>query len=146
MSLQEPHLKMSKSHADPRSRILITDSADEIHRKIMSALTDSTNSVSYNPEERPGVSNLLQLWSHFDAESRSPEDLAIACQNMNLRTFKTKISETIAQSLGPIRTRYAELMAEDDGAYIDQVEKEGAKKARESADATMVLVREAVGL
>lgn len=146
MSLQEPHLKMSKSHADPRSRILITDSADEIHRKIMSALTDSTNSVSCNPKERPGVSNLLQLWSHFDAEGRSPEDLAIACQNMNLRTFKTKISETIAQSLGPIRTRYAELMAEDDGAYIDQVEKEGAKKARESADATMVLVREAVGL
>ena len=50
MSLQEPHLKMSKSDTDPRSRILITDSADEIHRKIMSALTDSTNSVSYDPE------------------------------------------------------------------------------------------------
>lgn len=112
----------------------------------MSALTDSTNSVSYSPEERPGVSNLLQLWSLFDAEGRSPEDLAIACQDMNLRTFKTKVSETIANSLAPIRTRYAELMAENEGAYIDHVEREGAKKARESAEATMVLVREAVGL
>ena len=146
MSLQEPHLKMSKSHPDPRSRILITDSADEIHRKIMAALTDSTNSVSYEPETRPGVSNLLHLWSHFDAEGRSPEELATACADMNLRTFKAKVSETIAESLAPIRTRYAELMGEDEGAYINHVEKEGAKKARESAEATMEVVREAVGL
>jgi tryptophanyl-tRNA synthetase len=146
MSLQEPHLKMSKSHADPRSRILITDSADEIHRKVMSALTDSTNSVSYDPEGRPGVSNLLHLWSHFDTEGRSPKDLALACQDMNLRTFKTKVAEIIAAALAPIRTRYAQLMAEDGGAYIDHVEEEGAKKARESADATMEIVREAVGL
>jgi len=146
MSLQEPHLKMSKSHADPRSRILITDNADEIHRKIMSALTDSTNSVSYDPEERPGVSNLLQLWSHFDAEGRLPEELAITCQDMNLRTFKTKVSETIAAKLEPIRARFTELMAQDEGAYVDHVEKEGARKARESADATMEIVREAMGL
>ncbi|KAG0648338.1 Tryptophanyl-tRNA synthetase [Hyphodiscus hymeniophilus] len=146
MSLQEPHLKMSKSHADPRSRILITDSADEIYRKVMSALTDSTNSVSYDPSKRPGVSNLLQLWSHFDAEGRSPEELALACRDMNLRTFKTKVSETIAASLEPIRMRFAELMREDGGAYVEHVEKQGARKARESADSTMAIVREAVGL
>ena len=146
MSLQEPHLKMSKSHADSRSRILITDSADEIYRKIMSALTDSINSVSYNPSERPGVSNLLQLWSHFDPEGRSSEDLALSCQDMNLRTFKIKVSETIARSLEPIRLNYAELMAEGGGAYIDQVEKKGARVAMESAEATMAIVREAVGL
>ena len=146
MSLQEPHLKMSKSHADIRSRILITDSADEIHRKIASALTDSTNSVSYSPSDRPGVSNLLQLWSHFDADGRSPEELALSCKDINLRTFKTKVSETIAERLAPIRTRYAELMAEDGGAYIEHAEREGARKARESAQATMEIVREAVGL
>lgn len=137
---------MSKSHSDPRSRILITDSADEIQRKIMSALTDSTNSVSYEPENRPGVSNLLQLMSNFDVQGRSPEELGKTYSDVNLRTFKTKVSETIAESLSPIRMRYAELIAEDDGAYIDYVEKQGAMKARESAEATMVVVREAVGL
>ena len=137
---------MSKSHSDPRSRILITDSADEIQRKVMSALTDSTNSVSYEPETRPGVSNLLHLMSHFDAEGRSPEALGKACADMNLRTFKTKVSETIANSLLPIRIRYAELMADDAKAYIDHVEKQGTAKARESAEETMVVVREAVGL
>lgn len=137
---------MSKSHSDPRSRVLITDSADEIQRKIMSALTDSTNSVSYEPENRPGVSNLLHLMSHFDVQGRSPEELGKTYSGMDLRTFKTKVWETIAESLSPIRMRYAELIAEDDGAYIDHVEKQGAMKARESAEATMAVVREAVGL
>jgi tryptophanyl-tRNA synthetase len=137
---------MSKSHADPRSRILITDSAEEIQRKIMSALTDSTNSVSYEPESRPGVSNLLQLWSHFDSEGRPPEKLASSCSGMGLKTFKTKVAEAIAESLAPVRRRYEELMKEDGGAYVDFVESEGSRRARESAEETMVLVREAVGL
>jgi tryptophanyl-tRNA synthetase len=65
---------------------------------------------------------------------------------MNLRTFKTKVSGTIAESLAPIRTRYADFMVEDGGAYIDHVERVGAKKAKASAEATMKVVREAVGL
>lgn len=146
MSLQEPHLKMSKSHSDPRSRILITDSPEEIHRKVMAALTDSTNSVSYEPETRPEVSNLLHLLSHFDSSGRTPEELARDCSGLDLRSFKTKISDTITTSLAPIRTRYAQFMSEDDGAYVDHVARTGAKKARESADATMAIVREAVGL
>jgi tryptophanyl-tRNA synthetase len=112
----------------------------------MAALTDSTNSVSYNPKERPGVSNLMQLWSHFDPEGRSPEDLAITCRGMNLRTFKTKVSDAIAASLEPFRTRFAELMAEDGGEYIDFVAKQGTIKARENAEATMKPIREAAGL
>jgi tryptophanyl-tRNA synthetase len=146
MSLQEPHLKMSKSHSDPRSKILITDSPEQIHSKIMSALTDSSNSVSYDPENRPAVSNLLQLLSHFDTQERKPEELGIVYANLNLRNFKTTLAETISSRLSPIRKRYEEVMAEDDGAYIDHVQRKGAAKARESAEATMAIVREAVGL
>jgi tryptophanyl-tRNA synthetase len=124
----------------------VTDSPEEIHRKVMSALTDSTNSVSYEPETRAEVSNLLHLLSHFDAKERTPEEIARDCSGLDLRNFKTKISDTIAENLAPIRQRYGELMGEDDGAYVDHVEKTGAKKARESADATMAVVREAVGL
>ena len=112
----------------------------------MAALTDSTNCVSYEPETRPGVSNLLQLWSHFDSEGRSPEVLASSCSGMGLKAFKTKVADAIAESLAPVRRKYEEFMKEDGGAYIDFVEKDGARRARGSAEETMMLVREAVGL
>jgi tryptophanyl-tRNA synthetase len=147
MSLQEPHLKMSKSHSDPRSRVLITDTPEIIHKKLMAALTDPTNSVSYDPETRPGVSNLLQLLSHFDAAGRSPEALGSEhqSQGLGLGQFKKVVAETIAEHLAPVRTKYERVLAEDGGKYLDYVEKQGANKARESADATMTLVREAIG-
>jgi tryptophanyl-tRNA synthetase len=146
MSLQEPNLKMSKSHSDPRSRILITDSPDEIARKVMAALTDSINSVSYAPDTRPGVSNLLHLLSYFDSEGRSAEELGIVFANFGLRDFKLKIAGTISDSLSSIRKRYLEVVAEDDGGYLDHIERRGAEKARESAEATMAILREAIGL
>ena len=146
MSLQDPRLKMSKSHADPRSRILLTDSPDEINRKVMAALTDSTNSVSYEPDTRPGVSNLLQLLSYLDREGRSAESLGAEYSHLNLRLFKTMVSETIAASLSTIQKRYSEVMREHDGRYLDYVEMIGAQKARKSAEATMAIIREVVGL
>lgn len=147
MSLQEPHLKMSKSHSDPRSRILITDTPETILKKMMAALTDSTNSVSYDTEKRPGVSNLLQLLSHFDAAGRSAEALGseFGSQGLGLGQFKKVVAETIAEHLAPVRSKYEQVLAEDGGKYLDHVEKQGAIKARESANATMALVREAVG-
>lgn len=146
MSLLDPHLKMSKSHPDPRSRILITDSPEEITKKINAARTDMIDTVSYDPENRPAVSNLLHLLSHFDAQGRSPTELGTVHESLKLGPFKKLVAQTISTSLLPIRTRWQEVMREGDGAYIDHVERLGAKRARESAEATMVIVREAVGL
>ncbi|TVY36910.1 Tryptophan--tRNA ligase, mitochondrial [Lachnellula subtilissima] len=137
MSLQDPHLKMSKSHSDPRSRILITDPPDVIHKKMMAALTDSTNSVSYDPENRPGVSNLLQLLSHFNAEGKSAQELALKYANFGLGHFKSAVAESISESLTPIRTKYEQVLAADGGRYLDHVWMQGGVKAKESADATM---------
>ena len=112
----------------------------------MSSLTDSTNYVSYDPESRPGVFNLLQLLSHFDTGGRSPAELADVHKDLKLRDFKTRVSEAISGALSGIRESYSRIIAEDAGAYVDHVANEGARKARESAEATMALVREAVGL
>ncbi|KFZ06979.1 hypothetical protein V501_06883 [Pseudogymnoascus sp. VKM F-4519 (FW-2642)] len=139
MSLQEPHLKMSKSHANPLSRILVTDSPQEIKKKVMAARTDSINSVSFDPVERPGVSNLLHLLSILDKQSRSPEELGTLHAGLNLKNFKTLVAETVAESLDGIGARYNEVMSRDDGKYLDHVEKKGAEKARESAEETMAL-------
>ncbi|KFY39403.1 hypothetical protein V494_04005 [Pseudogymnoascus sp. VKM F-4513 (FW-928)] len=145
MSLQEPNLKMSKSHANPLSRILVTDSPQEIKKKIMAARTDSINSVSFDPVGRPGVSNLLHLLSILDKQSRSPEELGLLHAGLNLKNFKTLVADTVSESLDGIGARYDEVMSRDGGKYLDHVEKKGAEKARESAEETMALVREAIG-
>lgn len=145
MSLQEPHLKMSKSHQDSRSRIMLTDNPDEITRKIMAALTDSVNSVSYDPVLRPGVSNLLQLLSYFSEDQKSPEELGEIYAGLGLGEFKALVSRTVAGALESIRARYTEVIAEDDGRYLDFVEAKGAERARVNAEMTMTIVRNAIG-
>lgn len=146
MSLRNPLLKMSKSHADEDSRILITDRPDQIGNKVLSALTDSTNSVSYDPQGRPGVANLLGLWSHFDIQGRTPARLGVDMAGRGLKDLKIAVADAIIEGLKGIRERYEEVIAEDDGAYILELERRGAAKARENAQATMDIVRQAVGL
>ncbi len=146
MSLQQPTQKMSKSHADPRSRILVTDTAEEADRKIMAALTDSTNAVSYDPKGRPGVSNLLEILSLLGTQGKTPEALARDMSGADLRVLKRKVSDAVARGIGGIRERYLELLSRDDGRYLDHVETLGARKARANAEQTMDSVRSAVGI
>jgi tryptophanyl-tRNA synthetase len=145
MSLQQPHLKMSKSHSDPRSRIILTDKPEEISRKIMAARTDSQNSVSYDPVSRPGVSNLLELLSYFDNQSRSPESLGEAYADLNLRDFKALVADAISNALAGIGQRFEEVIKADGGRYLDDIEANGAEKARANAEETMAAVRTAIG-
>lgn len=146
MSLQQPTQKMSKSAVDPKSRILITDTPDDIHKKIMSSLTDSSNHVSYDPTNRPGVSNLLEILSIFDVQGRTPGELAERLSQASLKDLKQTVSGAVIQGLAGIRERYIDLLSADEGRYIDVVEDKGAKKARASAEETMAVVREATGL
>jgi len=64
---------------------------------------------------------------------------------MNLKTFKTTVAEAISEGLRPVRERYERIMAEDDGKYLEHIRDVGGKKARESAESTMVEVRKAMG-
>lgn len=76
--------KMSKSHADSRSRIELTDSPDEIVEKVKKSVTDFTSEVTYNPEERPGVSNLIAL--HALSEGKTFQQ--VCDENRHLDTGK----------------------------------------------------------
>lgn len=148
MSLQSPTQKMSKSHKSHWSRILITDTPEQINKKIMSAVTDADNFVSYDPAARPGVANLLRLLSCFDDGGRTPEQLSseLSSANAGLGMLKKRVSESIISAMGGIRERYLRLLAEDGGGFIDHVAAEGARKARIRADETMGIVRGAIGL
>ncbi len=149
MSLKSPLGKMSKSDPAARSRIHLTDTAEEISKKFNMALTDSELSVSYDPERRPGVSNLLTLLSHMDEFSgatlnRGPADLVADFKGLTLKALKSRCAEVVEREVGPIRERYNEIIA--DTKRLDEIAEEGGAKARESAEGTMKLVREAVEL
>ncbi|KAF2151925.1 tryptophan-tRNA ligase [Myriangium duriaei CBS 260.36] len=146
MALDRPAQKMSKSHPNPKSRIQLTDTRDDITRKIRVALTDSIEGVSYDPMTRPGVSNLVDIVYHLDPTgAASPEELAKEFEGLSLKTFKGRVAEVVDGALAPIRERYGEILA-DGGKKVDQAAAQGAEKATQSADATMKLVREAIGL
>ncbi|KAG4034033.1 hypothetical protein MFRU_003g00110 [Monilinia fructicola] len=148
MSLQTPTQKMSKSQPSPLSRILLTDAPETVTRKISSALTDSQNNVSYAPSERPGVTNLLTLWSSFDTQlpKRSAEQLGEECRarNVTLKDLKRETADAVNAGLEGIRKGYERVLG--DAGYVEEVARKGGIRARENAEETMVKVREAIGL
>ncbi|CEJ81325.1 hypothetical protein VHEMI01459 [[Torrubiella] hemipterigena] len=144
MSLAQPTTKMSKSHKSDRSRILLSDSPQEIRTKISYALTDSLPGISYDPKERPGISNLLEICSIFDAAGRDVNNLANECADMQPRVFKEFVSDTIISGLDGVRDRYLDLMKRSDN-YLAKVEEHGAERARQSAQETMDIVKSAIG-
>lgn len=140
MSLQDPTSKMSKSDPNPASRILLTDSADDINRKVKTAVTDSDRYVSYDWDEKPGISNLLELASVLGGQSI--DELVADYHDAGYGVFKAAVAEAINDGLEPIRTRFSEL---EDGEVEATMNRNGAT-ARERAEAEMVSVRKKVGL
>ena len=146
MSLKDPSQKMSKSHEDPLSRIVLTDTPDEIRKKVKYALTDSISGISYNSAQRPGVANLLEILSCFDKEEQSCESLAREHQRLTLRAFKDLVSDCIIDNLSLIRIEYQRLTQSDQLGTLKLISQAGAREARLNAEKTMIRVREAIGL
>jgi tryptophanyl-tRNA synthetase len=143
MSLTEPHCKMSKSSGDPKSRILLTDSEDEIRAKIRTAITDSLPGIKYLPTKRPGVSNLLDLIYYSTGARGTQEDLAEEIKHISFRAVKQRAIEAVEGVVRPIREKYAEVVQNE--RLLERVAADGAEKARESASHTMNEVRKAIG-
>ncbi|ROW14356.1 hypothetical protein VPNG_03853 [Cytospora leucostoma] len=148
MSLTEPTKKMSKSDANPASRILITDEPDVMRKKIMRSLTDmESDRVTYEPERRPGVSNLLEILSILSGEARTPAETADGFAGVQhpLKALKERTADAVVSSMGDIRERYLELLGGDGGRRLDDIEAQGAETARANAEITMKRVRKVVG-
>ncbi|KAJ8107077.1 hypothetical protein ONZ43_g6848 [Nemania bipapillata] len=157
MSLLNPRSKMSKSAPNSRSRILITAPAEEITRSIMGAVTDGLNEVTYEPDARPGVANLLELIaqcghhnsSNGDDDTKpapTPADIADELRGASLADLKARCVAAVTAELAGVRERHDEVLHRDGGRYLNDVEEEGAEVARRNAEETMRLVRDAVGL
>lgn len=144
LSLRDPSAKMSKSAPNAASRITITDSSSSIMANIKSAVTDSTQGITFDPEGRPGVSNLLTIWSALDDEGRSPRQLAEEVEGWGMGKLKMTIGELVVEKLKPVRENY-EMISRDQG-YLSDVAARGKDRAREHAARTMEEVRRAIGL
>jgi tryptophanyl-tRNA synthetase len=140
MSLSDPTSKMSKSDPSPRSRILLKDTPDEIVKKVKAAVTDTGTEVAYDWETKPGISNLLELFSVF--AGRDIPDLVAEYAETGYGAFKIATAEAIAEGLAPVRAAYESL----DDAEVEKVMARGAATARDRAEIEMRTVREKVGI
>ena len=140
MSLTDPTSKMSKSDPSPRSRIQLDDTPDQIIKKVKSAVTDTGDEVAYDWEEKPGISNLLELFSVF--ADRPIDSLVEEFGTGGYGRFKSAAGEAISEGLAPFRAAYEAL---EDGD-VEKVMARGAAAARDQAETEMRTVREKVGV
>lgn len=131
--------KMSKSRGNT---VMLRMGADETLKKIKKAKTDSERHITFDPEGRPEVANLLTLASQ--STGRTPEDIAEEIGDGGSGTLKIFTAEALNEHLAPLRARRAEL--EQDPGYLFQVLRAGNEKANEAAEATLQRVREYMGM
>ena len=123
MSLGDPSSKMSKS--DPDGCVFLMDAPEVIQKKFKRAVTDSETQVRFDPEHKPGISNLLTIYCA--ATGKSPEEAEEAFQGQGYGVFKPAVGDAVVELLRPIREEAGRLMA--DKAYLEGIYKEGAERA-----------------
>lgn len=143
MSLTDPTKKMSKSDPNPNSRILITDDEETIRRKFRTALTDSREGISYDPENRPGVSSLLEILKHIGDEEMSCHDLAAGFQNSSLRSLKETVADAVVQALRDVREKFMQLRS---SPSLHSDIRLNQRRVTTSAAETLKEVKDAIGL
>ncbi len=141
MSLTEPKKKMSKTDA-PQSYISLFEEPESIQKKIMSATTDSGKNIKYDPIKKPGISNLLTIYSLL--ENKSIKEIEKKFKSKGYSEFKKSLAKVIVDFLEPFRKKRKELSTRD--VYIKEILNRGKNKAQSIAQITMQEVREKMGL
>ena len=139
--LQEPISKMSKSAASDKGLIKLLDEPKATVKKIKSAVTDDGSVIAYDREAKPGVSNLLSIYSAMTGESI--DSLVKRYEGKMYGHLKVDLADVVVEKLSPLRERTLELMA--DPAELDRLLALGAQKAREIATVTIENVYDKVG-
>ena len=143
MSLAEPTKKMSKSDTNINSFILMTDDKDAIVRKFKRAVTDSDteNCVRYDPTNKPGVANLMTIYSAVTGKSF--DEIEQEFTGKGYGAFKPAVGEAVVETLRPIREEATRILG--DKAYLESVYRAGAQKASYVAEKTLRKVYKKVG-
>jgi tryptophanyl-tRNA synthetase len=141
MSLQDPTKKMSKSDEDPNNYLTLLDPPDQIRNKIKRAVTDSGKEVRYDEEQKPGIANLLTIFSAITQQPIAQIEQHYAGKGYG--AFKSDLAEVLVAFLTPIQERYNALRQNPD--YLQKVLQQGAAAARQLAAKKMRQVHDALG-
>lgn len=141
MDLQNPLNKMSKSDEDNKGVILILDDEQTITKKVMSATTDSDNKIIFDKTNKPGISNLIEIYSSLN--NISIKEVENKFIDSNYGNFKTEVAKSIINLLIPIQNKYTEIM---NSTLVDEVLDKGRIKTNEIAKIKYEEVRNKVGL
>ena len=141
MSLTTPTSKMSKSDKDQNGCVYMLEKPEDILRKFKKAMTDSDACVRFDPENKPGVSNLMQIYSVATGRDYAAIEAEFAGQGYG--SFKTAVGESVVELLRPIREETERLLA--DKSYLESVYRTGAEKAAYVANRTLSKVYKKVG-
>lgn len=124
MDLQDPHKKMSKSDENPKGVIFLLDDIRQTKNKIRSAITDSDTKVKYDKVNKPGISNLLEIYASIS--DLSIKEIEAKYQNANYQTFKEELANLIEELIVPIQEKYNEIIKSKE---LDEILDEGRNKA-----------------
>jgi tryptophanyl-tRNA synthetase len=141
MDLQTPTRKMSKSEIADGGCVLMLDKPEDIMRSFKRAVTDSETSIHYDPENKPGISNLIQIYSVCTGKEYT--DIGNEFYGKGYGDFKPVVGEAVVELLRPIREETHKLLA--DKTYLENVFKEGAEKASYTANKTLRKVYKKIG-
>ena len=140
--LQNPAAKMSKSSSSPQGIVDVLDEPDVIRRKFARAVTDAGTQVRADPDAKPGVTNLLRIYSALSGEPVA--SLEVKYEGTGYGGFKKDLAELVVATLAPIREKTQRMLADEAG--LDRLLAHGAGRARQVAGQTMTTVRDRVGL
>jgi len=139
--LQDPAVKMSKSSSTPQGIVDLLEDPSSIRKKISRAVTDMGSEVRADEEAKPGITNLLRIYTALTGTST--DALERQYSGSGYGTFKKDLAEVVVAALAPIRERTEKLLANE--AELDSILADGAARARTVASETMALVRDRVG-
>jgi len=139
--LVDPTKKMSKTEENPKGVIGLLDNPAVARKKIMSATTDSEMSIKYDPENKPGISNLISIYSALT--NMGIEAIEEKFEGSNYGEFKKNVADVVCEFLEKIQKRYNEIV---NSSELDEILKNGANEVRELAKAKYETMRKQIGL
>lgn len=141
MSLQEPTKKMSKSDSNTKGFISLLDPPNTVAKKIKSAVTDSDGIVKYDKENKPGISNLLSIYSIFTGKTIA--ELEAMYEGKGYGDFKSDLADVMVEFITPFQEKYEYYMNSEE---LDRILDEGAEKARKKSFKMLKKMENAMGL
>ncbi|MGG4106775.1 tryptophan--tRNA ligase [Paenibacillus lautus] len=141
MGLDDPSKKMSKSNPNKNSCVHMMDTPEDIRKKFSKAVTDSDGQVRHDWEQKPAVSNLIEIYSVFSEEAISVIEKRYESQGYG--TFKKELAEVVIEKLQPIQEKFHQIV---NSSELDRILMDGAKRASETAVPTLLAAKKAMGL